>query len=179
MVTYSVLTLVYIVTFTRSDIFMIFMVCFSVLLVLLFVVLPVFLLIFYPTKIVRNLLSKCLSSRLQIFLNTFMDKFHFSYRDGLDGTKDMRSFSGIYFLLRIIIYSAEAVCGTRATLDLDPQFVRGFVFSVAALTIVLSRPYKRKYMNIMDCILLFHLATLSYIIASTISLNHKSRIFLR
>ena len=89
----------------------------------------------------------------------------------------MRSFSGIYFLLRIIIYSAEAF--SRATLDLDPQFIRGFVFSVAALIIALSQPYKRKYINIMDCILLFHIATFFYIIlASTISLKDKSSIFL-
>ena len=102
-----------VLTHTRSDGYMIFMVCFSALLVLLFVVLPIFLLCFYPTKILRNLLSKCLSSRFLIFLNTFMEKFHYSYRDGLDGTKDMRSFSGIYFLLRIMIYSAEAF--SRAT----------------------------------------------------------------
>ena len=166
------------VMFTRPDSFMIFMVCFSVLLVLLFVVFPVLLLFFYPTKIFRNLLSKCLSSRLLIFLNTFMEKFHCSYRDGLDGAKDMRSFSGIYFLLRIMIYSVETFTGTRATLDLDSQFARGFVFSVVALIIALSRPYKRKYMNIMDCILLFHMATFFYMMASSTGLNHKTEIYL-
>ena len=107
-----------------------------------------------------------------------MEKFHCSYRDGLDGTKDMRSLSGIYFLLRIIIYSAEAISGTQATLNLDPHFARGFVFSVAALIIALSQPYKRISMNIMDCILLFHMAILCYIMASTTSLSHKPRIFL-
>ena len=166
-------------TLTRSDGYMIFMVCFSALLLLLFVVLPIFLLCFYPTKILRNLLSKCLSSRLLIFLNTFMEKFHYSYKDGLDGTKDMRSFSGIYFLQRIIIYSVETFTGTRANLNLDPQFARGFVFSVAALIIALNQPYKRKYMNIMDCILLFHIATSFYIVlASTTSLKDKPSIFL-
>ena len=163
-------------TLTRSDGYMIFMVCFSALLVLLFVVLPIFLLCFYPTKILRNLLSKCLSSRLLIFLNTFMEKFHCSYKDGLDGTRDMMSFSGIFFLLRLIIYSAEAF--SVVTLKLDPNFVHGFIFSVAALIIALSQPYKRKCMNIMDCILLFHLATFCYIIASTTSLNDKPAIFL-
>ena len=163
-------------TLTRSDGYMIFMVCFSALLFLLFVVLPIFLLCFYPTKILRNLLSKCLSSRLLIFLNTFMEKFHYSHRDGLDGTKDMRSFSGLYFLLRIMVYSAEAF--SRATINVDPHFARGFVFSVAALIIALSQPYKRKCMNIMDCILLFHLGTFCYIIASTTSLNDKPAIFL-
>ena len=157
----------------RSDSFMIFMVCFSVLLLLLFVILPVFLLFFYPTRILQNLLSKCLSSRLLIILNTFVEKYHCSYRDRLDGTKDMRSFSGIYFLLRIIIYFAEAF--RRATLDLDLHFTRGFVFSVAVLIIAL-----RKYMNIMDCILLFHMATFCYnmIASSTTDLNHNPRIYL-
>ena len=159
----------------RSDSFMIFMVCFSVLLLLLFFILPVFLLFFYPTRILRNLLSKCLSSRLLIFLNTFMEKYHCSYKDGLDGTKDIRSFSGIYFLLRIIVYFAETF--SRAIIKLDPYFARGFVFSVAALIITLCRPYKRKYINIMDCILLFHMATFCYILASTTNLN-KPAIFL-
>ena len=163
-------------TFNRSDIFLIFMVCFS-LLFLSFVILPVFLLFFYPTRIFRSLLSKCLSSRLLIFLNTFMEKFHCSYKDGLDGTRDMRSLSGIYFLLRIIIYSAEAF--SVVTLKLHPNFIQGFIFSVAALIIASSRPYKRKYMNIMDCILLFHMATFCYIIiASTTSLKDKPSIFL-
>ena len=106
-----------------------------------------------------------------------MEKFHCSYRDGLGGTKDMRSFSGIYFLLIMIIYLTEAL--SIKTLKLDRQFVRGFIFSVAALVIALCRPYKRKYMNIMDCILLFHMATFCYMIASsTTSLNHKPRIYL-
>ena len=107
-----------------------------------------------------------------------MEKFHCGYRDGLDGTKDMRSFSGIYFLLRIIIYMAETFTGSQAMIDLDPQFARGFFFSVAALIIALSRPYKRKYMNIMDCILLFHMATFCYMIASTTGLNHKPSMYL-
>ena len=64
------------VMFTKSDSFMIFMACISVLLFLLFIALPTLLLFFYPTKFLRNLLSKCLSNRLLIFLNTFMEKFH-------------------------------------------------------------------------------------------------------
>ena len=105
-----------------------------------------------------------------------MEKFHCSYRDGLDGAKDMRSFSGIYFLLRIIIYFSDSL--SRVTFGLERHFAQGFIFSVAALIIALSQPYKRKYMNIMDCILLFHMATSCYIIASTTSLNDKPAIFL-
>ena len=149
------------------------MICFVTLLILLFFVFPVFLLFFYPTKILRSLLSKCMSSRILIFLNTFMEKFQCCYRDGLGGTKDMRSFSGIYFLLRIIIYFAEII--SRATLNLDQYLTCGFVFSVTALLIALIRPYK---MNIVDTILLSHMATFCYIIASTSIPNHKSPILL-
>ena len=162
-----------IVMFKRYDSFVIFMILFALLLVLLFVIFPVFLLIFYPTKILRKILSKCLSNRVLIFLNTFMEKFHYCYKDGLDDTNDMRSFSGIYFLLRIIIYSAESLCWI--TLDWDQYFTRGLVFSIAAILIALSRPCKKAYMNIMDCILLFHVATFCYMMTST---NRKPHILL-
>ena len=96
-----------VITFKISNSFVIFMICFVILLILLFFVFPLFLLFFYPTKILWSLLSKCMSSRILIFLNTFKEKFQCCYRDRLDGTKDMRSFSEIYFLLRIIIYFAK------------------------------------------------------------------------
>ena len=121
--------------FKSSDSFMIFMTCFSALLVFLFIIFPVFLLFFYPTKILRKLLSKCLSNRLLIFLNTFIEKFHCCYKDGLDDTKDMRSFLGIYFLLRIIIYFAETI--NMQTLNFNTHFTQGFMFSVTALIVVI------------------------------------------
>ena len=165
-----------VILFKTPNSFMIFMMCFVDFLILLCFIFPVFLLFFYPTKILRNLLSKCMSSRILIFLNTFMEKFQCCYRDGLDGTKDMRSFSGIYFLLRIIIYLSEHI--SRATFKQDKYLTCGFVFSVTALLIALSRPYKKTYMNLVDSILLSHMATICYIIASTSLLNHKSSIFL-
>ena len=65
-----------------------------------------------------------------------MEKFQCCYGDGLDGTKDMRSFSGIYFLLQIIIYLSEVI--SRATLNLDKYLTCGFIFSVTALLVALS-----------------------------------------
>ena len=156
MITYSPLILAS--PHSRPKIFYyILMTCFATILILFFIIFPVLLLFFDPTKAFRNLLSKCCSSRLRIFLNIFIEKFHCCYRDGLDGTKNMRSFSGIYFVLRIIIYSAEAV--TRATFNFDSPLVQEFILSVTALLIAISRPYKRTYTNIMDSILLLHMAT--------------------
>ena len=140
-----------------------------------FIIFPVLLLIFYPTKIFRSRVSRCLCSRLQIVLNIFVEKIHCCYRDGLDGAKDMRSFSGIYFLLRIIVYSAVML--SHATFDWNHQLIRGFVFSVVALFISLSRPYKETFMNVLDSILLSHIASLCYITATTSTVQTKPRLF--
>ena len=109
--------------FKTSNLFVIFMTFLVVLLILLFVIFPVFLLFFYPTNFLRSLLLKCMSSRLMIFLNTFMEKFHCCYRDGFDGTKNMRSFSGMYFVLRIITYFAVTL--GRITLHLNQHLTQG------------------------------------------------------
>ena len=138
----------------------IIMACFAVILGLLFIILPMLLLFFYPTTIFQRLLSaKCVHTRFRIFLYTFIEKFQCCYRDGLDGTKDMRSFSGIYLLVGIIVYFSVVI--NRFTLKFNPSFVPGFVFSVTALLIALSRPYN---INIVDSIFLLHTATMCYII---------------
>ena len=61
---------------------------------------------------------------------------------------------------------------------MDQYLTRGFVFSVTALLVALIRPYKKTYMNVVDTILLSHMAMFCYIIASTNTLNHKSPILL-
>ena len=69
---------------------------------LIFNILPLLLLILYPIRAFRSYLSKChLNS---IILHTFLDKVYAYYRNSLDGGRDMRSFSGLYFLLGIIAY---------------------------------------------------------------------------
>ena len=64
-------------TLQSSDGLMIVMTCFLGLLVALLIFFPVFLLFFYPTKILRKLLSKCLNNRLLIFLNTSRESIFF------------------------------------------------------------------------------------------------------
>ena len=141
------------------------------MLIFFFLTFPVLLLLFYPIKSFRNLLSKCCSVRLLIFLNTFIEKFHCYYRDGLGDTKDMRSVSGVHFLLRIVIYCTPTL--TRATFKFDPILVQGFIFSITALFIALGQPYKKMYMNIADSMLLLHMATLFYIMESMASQSSR------
>ena len=61
---------------------------------------PNILLAFYPTKTFQSLLSICFSggrSQALLALNTFVEKFHSSYRDGLSGGRDMRGFASFIF----------------------------------------------------------------------------------
>ena len=120
--------------------------------------LPILLLTLYPLNCFKRALSKCKLDG--IALTMFVEKFHSCYRDGLDGGKDMRSFSGLYFLLRILIY------GGLNNLGFGKWFTRGALFSITAVVIALCKPYKRLYMNISDALLLSHLALICHILAS-------------
>ena len=66
----------------------------AVIMITLFYVLPTLLLMLYPIKVFRRLLSKCHLDF--IALNIFVDKIHGDYRNGLNGGRDMRSLSGLY-----------------------------------------------------------------------------------
>ena len=173
---YAIIADTSIIIMKSTNYYFISMMCFTVLLFILFIIFPMFLLLFYPIKIFRNLLSRCICTRLQIFLNIFIEKFHCCYRDGLNGAKDMRSFSGIYFLLRIIVYSTAIFNFT--TLNVDRELFRGLIFLAIALLIALSQPYKKTYMNIVDSILLSHTANLCYITASSGTLLNQPQFFL-
>ena len=71
---------------------------------MIFVVLnivPPLLLLLHPFKAFKKCLSKCRLNFLAV--NIFVDKLQGCYRDGLDEGRDMRSFSGLYFFLRMAI----------------------------------------------------------------------------
>ena len=101
---------------------------------------------------------------------------HSQHRYEESNQSDMSSFSGIYFLLRIIIYFNETI--SKRILNFNPHFAQGFIISFSALIFVLSRPYKWAYMNTINCILLFHTATFFHVIESTSSLNCRPPIFI-
>ena len=78
----------------------------SLLVFITFNLLPTLLLVLYPFKLFRWCLFKCRLDSL--FLTTFVEKFHGCYRDGLNGGKDTRSFSGPYFFLIFLISIYQA-----------------------------------------------------------------------
>ena len=144
----------------------------SVFFGLLFIVLPTFLLIFYPFRVFRALLSKCKLDG--IILNTFVEKFYSRYRNGLDGGKDMRSFSGLYFVLRIAILIPNVVGGWIYISRDDPFYLRNVILTMAAVLVALCRPYKVAYMNILDTLFLVHLGLSCHLISSNAGFRNEA-----
>ena len=137
-------------------------------LILCLALLLILLLILYPFKWFRECccFSKCrFLNRTSV--NIFVEKFHSCYRNGLDGGRDMRSFSGLYFALRILL---PLFFITRRLL---PQWsYEGILFSSAAILIALVRPYKKIYMNVLDTLLLSLLAMNCHLLS--ISSNYSA-----
>jgi hypothetical protein len=126
--------------------------------ILMFNVLPAVLLILYPVKRFRVLLSKFRLDYLALI--TFVEKFHGCYRDGLDGGRDMRSFAGLYFFLRFTTFFF------RINEHIDINAVWSylvFIFLTCTILIALVRPYKKMYMNVIDTLLLADLTLLCHL----------------
>ena len=123
--------------------------------------LPIIALTFYPLKLFKRALSLCRLDGYALII--FVEKFHSCYQNGLGGAKDMRSFSGLYFLLRVLIS-----VGTQLPyqLNFEPWFSRGALLSITAMAIALCRPYKKSYMNISDTLLLLHMALMCHLLSS-------------
>ena len=126
----------------------------AILFLTLFNVLPLLLLILYPFRAFQSCLSKC---KLDFCaLNIFVDKIQSNYRNGLDGGRDMRSFSALYFILTIgLIVSIMGLFDKVHVLHLySIWFPAGIFILCTALTVAFVRPYQYSYMNHVDTLLL-------------------------
>ena len=125
-----------------------------------FNILPTLLLVLYPSKAFRVCLSKC---RLEgIVVTTFVNKFHGCYRDDLDGGRDMRSLSGLYFFSRILL-----ICMYRAFKSFLPSvwLSCSIIFLATTLLITYLKPYKKAYMNFLDVAILVVLTLLCLLLS--------------
>ena len=127
----------------------------------LFNILPALLLVLYPIKAFRVCLFKCKLDRLAIA--TFVNKFHGCYRDGLDGGRDMRSLSGLYFFIRILLSYVYWIF-----LPFLPKSWLSYAifYTAIAFLICYLKPYKNAYMNILDVAFLIILSLLSLLLTA-------------
>ena len=133
----------------------------SVLIFCVCTIVPLLLLILYPIRAFRSCLSKLhLNS---IALNIFTEKVYGCYRNSLHGGRDMRHFSGLYFILRIMPFLIKLIIWRISTFHATIHwFYSGTVFFAIALIVGITKPYKRAYMNYLDTLILSNLAVLYY-----------------
>ena len=125
----------------------------SVVVFLLTVLSPVVLLALYPFQCFRSLLFKFLPKRLVCPLNIFVEKFYSCYRDGLGGGRDMRGLASLYFCVILFGFFLWSV---------EPNlFLNAIFFGGCSLFIANIHPYKKKYMSIIDSLILANMALLS------------------
>ena len=124
-------------------------------------ILPVLLLCLYPLKAFRACLSKCKLDGLAI--TTFVNKCHGCSRDKLDGGRDTRSLSGLYFFLR-----ALSVVIRYMFYILSPNIwiTYAFFYLLATLQIAWLKPYKKLYMNLFDTAVLTIITLISLVLSS-------------
>lgn len=127
--------------------------------------LPTLLLILYPFRFFQALLSRC--RRVQIPVERFVRKFNSCYKDGLDGTgKDMRSFAGLYFVVRLTLFLVGGLGGALLISNNDPYLLRNVIFTITGVLVALCRPYRATYMNVLDTLLLAHLGMFCHLMSS-------------
>ena len=142
---------------------------------IIFNVLPIFLLLLYPVGL-RACLSKCKLDGLTLY--TFVEKFYGCYRDGLDGGRDMRSFAGFHFVLRVILFVTKPLGDWLLFANYDPYFMRNIVLTSASVITSLCRPYKKMYMNVLDVLQLAHLGLFCYLMSAHQSFELQSNFIL-
>ena len=121
----------------------------SILVFFMFNFLPLLLLTFYPIRAFRLCLSKC---RLNVIaINIFVEKVYGCYRNGLDGGRDMRSFSGLYFFLRTVAFLVMCALGRH---HVSQWYSVSILLLITTITMALAKPYRKAYMNYLDILLL-------------------------
>ena len=134
---------------------------------LVFNILPPIVLACYPFQVFRSCLSKCHLNFVAV--NIFIDRVHSCYRNGLDGGRDMRSFSGLYFFLRFMFWlpsNLTRLLNTYSNTNTNRWFLSGILFCILSLSIAFFRPYNKPYMNYMDALLLLNIALLSFVLST-------------
>ena len=127
----------------------------ALIMIVLFILIPPLLLLFYPTRLFRKLLTCCGFRRWDI-LHMIMDTFQGWYKDGTEGTYDYRSLSALYMLLRVALvgeYLTVIALSPRSHGDLK-WFITGSFHLLLGTCFLMSKPYKKKWMNIADALVL-------------------------
>ena len=124
---------------------------------------PTALLCIYSIKMFRRKFNNCFSHRIQIFLNTFVETFHGTFKDGLNGTRDYRVLSAVTL---IAVMFTTIVASVGVVLDIYIIFSYGMALLVlSSFLIAYVRPCKSFLTNLSLSFHMMLVATACYIVA--------------
>ena len=119
----------------------------AIIFLLIFAVPLPILLFFYNKRWFQIMLHYCrLNSHA---LNVFVNAFQSDYKDGSEGTKDCRFFSGIHFLFRILVFGLYAFVANYFIL----YYFIHILILIWIVLVITFKPYKREFFNKFDPIM--------------------------
>ena len=118
------------------------------------VAIPPLLLLLYPTRIFQKCLGHCRISWHP--LHAFVDTFQGYYKNGTNGTRDYRSFAGMYLILRIVFLTVNLV-------DVHSSWIIRIVCPlIVSLLFAHLRPYRYNWYNVLDSLFLALIALFEF-----------------
>ena len=128
---------------------------YALILLLVFFVIalpPVVLLAFYQFRLFQRMFQFTGLYRSHT-IHAFIDLFHGCYKDGTNGTYDLRFTASFYLFARVVVLLCFILCDFTTFASCETVSVFVWVFFLL-LFIALVRPYKDQQMNILDSLLL-------------------------
>ena len=132
--------------------------CLAFFFLIVFSLMPMLLLFLYPCSCFQVCLNRTGCSCLP--LHTFMDAVQGHYKNGTNGTRDLRFFSGLNLLLRVVVYVSTVLSYQIVSYAYTSIFI-----AILALCVALAQPYKRYTHNVIEaCFLtITHMVFVTYI----------------
>lgn len=117
----------------------------AILIICVFSVLPIALLVLYPTRPFQKLLRQ-FTCRAKHAIHLFVDTYQGCLKDGSDGTRDFRSVSTLYLILRFALLSLY-IGDTRTVRSGATLIIFSLVLIAFGVGLAILKPYKVKYHN--------------------------------
>ncbi len=146
---------------------------FPLLIITVLAYLPTVLLLLYPIKCFRKLLSYCGPKKYHA-IYMFLDTFQGHYNDGTNGTRDYRVASCTSFALRIPAYIMITTPSHQTNVTWYIPLVQAIM--ITSLFYAIAHPCKKKYENIVES-LLYSAAGLLLVYFTSIQ-NHLHQILI-
>ena len=137
---------------------------YALLSLFVFLLIPGLLLFFYPCRFFQRLLNAIHCNFLG--LRIFMDVFQGHYKDGTNGTRDYRFFSGLFFWTRYILMACAILFSSL--------FVYGIIITMLGFTVAITHPHRIQLHYLLDCISFILLSLLLFAFMGTFLGPHNS-----